>query len=73
MFSALTIASQLFLGYCNVLDTVPQANLDDSPSHNSFSIAAFDSVVVLIKIKLSAVNLPEIELQNLGTGLALVR
>ena len=55
------------------LNTIPQANADDSPSHNSFLIAAFVSVDVLIKIKRSAVNLLEIELQNMGTGHALVR
>ena len=55
------------------LNTIPQANADDLPSHNSFLIAAFVSVDVLIKIKRSAVNLLEIELQNMGTGHALVR
>jgi hypothetical protein len=43
--------SFLAIAMSDYLNTIPQANADNSPSHNSFLIAAFVSVVVLIKIK----------------------
>ena len=46
------------------LNTMPQANADDSPSDNSLLIEAFVFVGVLVEIKQSAVNLLEIEMQN---------
>ncbi len=55
------------------LNTIPWAYADDSLLHLPFLRAAFVYAVVLIKIKQLAVNLLEIELQNMGTGHSLVR